>query len=1718
MKQEDKLLSLLRKQEEARDLLFQLLQSCSHKELQEPLLNLLHNKSEEHSHPIEEISGNKVARNPLRDLFLLAMTVTKTCLQEDRGVVTWGDCAVRLLVQVQLKQELELRELIQDLVNGLDSDLNIGHQTIPNVVEERDPVSDLIRLLQPLTPQEHLGLNQLNIKLVSDKENPIIAKDPCMEEQYIRQTHDITEAETFNEIQTGNKSPLAFLDSTNENITDKINEDSRREQNEFQEIRTDGWTDPKKTQAQVEKACYHGQNNRDYRNTVTDSSSQTEFRDENTKSLEHVQDTNLPENHVCKRKEMKSEKNMVHGNDAVEILSRVPGKDIHQMRKNEKYGKDEKNRHVHEQVPQNQLATSVLDATEGLIAGLMTLKVRVEQVYMMREAEGNPFQKPPNNIIKEIPLNAQVSDSQNKTPVEKNTIPKAMEEYETSSYEKETQPKPCKNIYCNNEGEGTQTEGYESHPDSVEHRELGTIQGKQKAKEQRKSELISLSCGAETNQINDSSMESNANMHGPSAEISSEQVASAVMEAADNLIGSLKTLKEEISRASQSQITKQMGETSTVDGYKYLEDTPDNTRIEMPPSLKQVEYKSISEDKKMNKKSLEDEAVQTYEDDSPHVPEPLIREVSWEVHPECSQGCSHAKLWDSEPDSEHITIKNVDSGITKTEETTGNKTGDFQCGVEKKQLERLSSDPLTQSDDSTKNEHIAIKDQKAVRYGLDHEEGDHKKHALVTSTEEPTESSSTVHKEHGEDKFMADSSKYGCTEPDSADKLALSFLEAAQNLIGGLIPGKEEVVGRVVVILTDGTTSDGDAILEQGEEFSEASGTISILEGSSGDESQDTNLSKEERDDLIHEPIISEKGTNVLDGNDAEPLEECPGGHCTRKTEMTKWPDVPHSGEIEKMTCPLNGCEGILETPLVKLQNMENEEEIIILATEEALTESLCEMANEPNLELYIKIKADNEDGVNKPVIGLQNGNGEETKCNLKEGKTIDNVECFDNLGCEKLGLTVGQGKTSELNSKSILEQKSFGENITPKTTTRGRGDPVSQAENEMNKSIMMTTTTDREGGEKIMHTRSRDQKESEGSKTYMQYTEEGKSTYEELLEKEDEENLCRAEEDNVTIKPKTADELDGKKEEHKDLHPYRNSPDTLVRNVLLATQDLIGSLTSLKDSMGNNIRAKSLAARDNISNKLPAGQMHDQDFAENTIEGDYQFCATLDFQRNEELLALGHLNITCDPEKSDELTGKQDNNISLKGNKEHQCTMEDEKEMQNVQQSELHSGVNSTIINRGKLSEDKSSPFLLQENNNSSQSNTNQRIAEKEDAEQSTFVPSIVGVSAPPASPPSGDKELHFAYMEPDLVLQDSKNLKNRWRSISENQILKSRISERLKVKVIEKSKSDSASHRKRVDPPIQVIPGTEESEHGRSDQLCLGNEDTKTEEDILRTTKEHIERKIISTENTEDESRGPELNDPGSLKDLTVSLLEATGSLIGRLSSLKAELGNSQNNVISRNIENMQSMHNYKEYVNETKTSDGMVMAHLKQTDTVANDDEVQDNGDCIRNDNVIVYQALSEIKTDSKLIRAIITGTDEDYKKNIQVHGLPGTEGTQIKEKETNTGHSTGNLLIVQNEILNKDEELHPQKHMQTAIPDFPQDGNQQANMQTSYEDQVLQKQMISQKPVEETIINVSSVEELRNSKHHEHHTEDTTEELKASYNIQKLLPVSCPYLGV
>lgn len=65
------------------------------------------------------VSKTKVERNPLRQLFLLAMTVTKTCLLDDHEMVTWGDCAVRLLVQVQLKQELELREVITELSRGV---------------------------------------------------------------------------------------------------------------------------------------------------------------------------------------------------------------------------------------------------------------------------------------------------------------------------------------------------------------------------------------------------------------------------------------------------------------------------------------------------------------------------------------------------------------------------------------------------------------------------------------------------------------------------------------------------------------------------------------------------------------------------------------------------------------------------------------------------------------------------------------------------------------------------------------------------------------------------------------------------------------------------------------------------------------------------------------------------------------------------------------------------------------------------------------------------------------------------------------------------------------------------------------------------------------------------------------------------------------------------------------------------------------------------------------------------------------------------------------------------------------------------------------------------------------------------------------------------------------------------------------------------------------
>ncbi|XP_053319689.1 uncharacterized protein LOC128491391 [Spea bombifrons] len=98
------------------------------------------------------------------------MAVTKSCLQEERGAVTWGDCAVQLLAQVQLKQELELRDHIQHLAEELVHMQQNGPPSSASVSQGPDPISDLIHALQPFTSEEHLALRCLKAKVATDRE------------------------------------------------------------------------------------------------------------------------------------------------------------------------------------------------------------------------------------------------------------------------------------------------------------------------------------------------------------------------------------------------------------------------------------------------------------------------------------------------------------------------------------------------------------------------------------------------------------------------------------------------------------------------------------------------------------------------------------------------------------------------------------------------------------------------------------------------------------------------------------------------------------------------------------------------------------------------------------------------------------------------------------------------------------------------------------------------------------------------------------------------------------------------------------------------------------------------------------------------------------------------------------------------------------------------------------------------------------------------------------------------------------------------------------------------------------------------------------------------------------------------------------------------------------------------------------------------------------
>ncbi|KAM4035957.1 uncharacterized protein ACNLHF_014993 isoform 2-T2 [Anomaloglossus baeobatrachus] len=1000
--QEDNIFSLLKRQEDARDLLFHLLQSCSHEELQEPSSNLLNKPSEENMDLIKKVSETKVERNPLRQLFLLAMTVTKTCLLDNREMVTWGDCAERLLVKVQLKQELELRDLIQELSRGWNNDDQSGQQIKEPVLEGNDPVSYLIQLLQPMTPKEQFNLEQFKAELVSSLE--------CVKLEEETDNKNITEAfnnrgmtvniskQEENKNISVNDSNATFVDQQKKNVHLKRPEESSIKEKLQEKVHT--------------------------RQKVMVSSVLKEHEKEQGHQCES-----------CKKKR--------------NLLIETPGwgsNKVATFKQSEECEQTENK--PFEQDPSDELASQVMEATENLIAGLMILKAKVEEVYIKRGPDEHSPQRP------------------------------------TGSDTKAT-----------------------SH----------------------------------------------------------ENFSSNIMEAAENLIVGLNALKEEIRHAPKSQLIEKSVQ-------QIMEKDPKQQRPTEGSSRVDCENKSSSSSVRKNMETLEDNKKH---DGSPGeqsdlIPCPMTREVSWELHPQCSQGCNHAKLWDSEVTKEHFSgriMAGTDypavSENTSTEDKSESLNSGLKCLDEKPATLKL--EPLDQKAQQAADTGDISHTSAEITQADCHQEDDQT--FPLEDKVESGEDSSTAQEGRGETavSMVDSSSEDGSTEQGSADKLAMTFLEAAHNLIGELIPGKEDAglssMRRVVVILTD--SENGDLILGQGEESSEASGSISALEESSAEESQVVLLKgEEETDDHIRVPVSSSQRDSrelhadcLLSASHANLWEDCPEGKpTTMLTEVDIQPPIHDTEDVEQMTRHSHGCDSIRESQCKKKAEKENQ---INILTSEKLDSS----------DYFVTIKDE--------TYQVPSKMGAVTEYTfLPTNKEIGDTD-IPNIQAPMSN--VDQKTKNEDKNKDVDEARSNpahyadNGNITINVSTSERGNPLTQA--GMDDTMM--TDSEAKGAAEKQYKESRKEEETETGISTTGNVNKSKSVYSKPEAISDENFLCTGY-DYMSNGDKSDETDDSIKPLRSQLSPYEGSSRTSVKSVL-STQDLIGSLTSLKDKLGKYEKIRSV-------------------------------------------------------------------------------------------------------------------------------------------------------------------------------------------------------------------------------------------------------------------------------------------------------------------------------------------------------------------------------------------------------------------------------------------------------------------------------------------------------------------------------------------------------------
>ncbi|XP_066448278.1 centromere-associated protein E-like [Eleutherodactylus coqui] len=999
------------------------------------------------------------------------------------------------------------------------------------------------------------------------------------------------------------------------------------------------------------------------------------------------------------------------------------------------------------------------------------------------------------------------------------------------------------------------------------------------------------------------------------------------MEAAESLILSLKSLQEEFSHSAKSQLIENSGETTMGADSEPQKSVEVATRADFKnkqstsSGAKNVED---LEDCKMPDASL---GIQ-----SDHVPDPMAREVSWELHPQCSQGCNHARLWDNEATKEDFSCEmmaGIESCAMSGRTPLENNIESLNCGVvcldEKSKISL--PEPLalraTQAAKSEDMSHTAAEKKHNDYHGEDDQK--------VPSREEAESAENSSAQEKGREEMAlstADgSSEDSSTEQGPADKLAMSFLEAAHNLIGELIPGKEEAglssVRRVVVILTD--SENGDLIMGQGEELSDASGSISSVE-----------------------------------------------------------PPIENTDDAEQVRCHSQGCDGTGTSQCQKIA--EKEDQLNKLTSEKLVCSDDCGATNESHPKVLSNIEG------------------------VKEGNFLPTDEKIGANDMQDMEATMGdeiqkiknEDKNKRGDDKNTISprQKSNSGNITINVSTGERGDGLTQHEAGIDK----TGVTDRgeEGAAKEHYKELVQDDETEVT------TDRSQSVHSEDIEQMNNEACLCPGPDSMTHEEKADETSDRINLSQSETCSYEGPAGTVVKSVLLSTQDLIGSLTSLKEKLGKNDKMmRSVKTDSHILHSAEDcpnmhSNIHEESFSQScdSLNGKGIIESTPNM-----VLGLSHVGAI-----SEDRRVQPEENASARS----------EKGNHNMQQNDKASPIiaDSSILQEHEQNlpiDNKDEEWVLGETG----------LAEKECLKHSTFR--------------KGEAE--------GMVLENQGHIdwKKKWRSACEQQMdklrkydddskLESSISKRIKLQIIEKSKNESVSYKQKPRPPSLTAVPTESEMQEEVNQTSFRCEDEGNGEhtdDIQGNEGDLVtQSKNTGTEQTySDTTMCGNNNEQGSLKDLTMSLLEATNCLIGRLASLKGELGRSQvsdSSVSCKEIE--QNVQDIQEQESDVEVTDEAPTSLMMETE------DSNSSSDIIRNRTTMDISTKKAENCQAMNNYPIQeTSADEESRGVIQRQQARCEEKVESSEMVVSI---TSNLAIIQNN-RNQGEHCHMLKGTQLEI---------------------------------------------------------------------------------